>query len=153
MNSSLFVEKFFVGLTEMLEKIMLNQASLIVVVSEVLKKELINKNYDQEKIKVIPNGVDLSIFKPKSSDKLKEKLKIKNNIVVGFSGTFGFWHGIDVLEKAIKLINKSNIECYFLMIGDGYYRKKMENEFLNSNNLIFTKKNSIFRNGRISLFM
>ena len=47
-----------------------------------------------------------------------KKLKIKNNIVVGFSGTFGFWHGIDVLEKAIKLINKSNIECYFLMIGD-----------------------------------
>ena len=43
-NSSFFIEKIFIKITKILEKIMLNQASIIIAVSSVLKDELEKKD-------------------------------------------------------------------------------------------------------------
>jgi glycosyltransferase involved in cell wall biosynthesis len=140
-NSSLYFEKMLLFFTNRLERIMLNQASLIVVVSNVLKEELLSKGYDKSKIMVVPNGVDTNKFNSNIDNDLIEKLNLsKDKITVGFSGTFGFWHGVDTLEESIKLINNSErINCQFLMIGDGFYRKQMQNNLQEYNNIIFTK--------------
>src|SRR4029077_9812912 len=42
--------------------------------------------------------------------------------VVGFSGTFGGWHGVDVLAAAIPLICAQVPEAKFLLIGDGNFK-------------------------------
>ena len=58
-NSSFFIEKIFVKITKILEKIMLNQASIIIAVSSVLKDELEKKGYNN--VFVVTNGVNANV--------------------------------------------------------------------------------------------
>src|SRR5439155_13764032 len=46
--------------------------------------------------------------------------------VVGFSGTFGGWHGIDVLAAAIPKICARAPEAKFLLIGDGSQKAMLD---------------------------
>ena len=140
-NSPLFIEKILLYFTNKLEKIMLNQSSIIVVVSQVLKDELLSKGFEESKIIVVPNGVDTKKFISNSDNDLYKKLNLsKNKITIGFSGTFGFWHGVDTLEQSIKLVNDTKkINCQFLLIGDGFYRKQMQNSLKKFSNVTFTK--------------
>ncbi len=141
MNSTLNFEKILIFFTNQLEKIMLKESSIIVVVSNVLRDELISKGYNESKIIVIPNGVDIQKFRNITNNDIANKINLsKDKITIGFSGTFGFWHGVDTLEDAIKIINDSKkVDCQFLMIGDGFYRKKMQNALKHYKNVVFTK--------------
>ena len=57
-----------------------------------------------------------NIFKANNND-LKSNLKIdKNQKIVCFSGSFGFWHGVDIMEEAINKLNEQNINCHFLWL-------------------------------------
>ena len=42
--------------------------------------------------------------------------------VIGFTGTFGGWHGIDVLSEAIPRICREAPDAKFLLIGDGNFK-------------------------------
>lgn len=99
------------------------QATLISVVSEPIRDELIKRNINPEKIVVNPNGVDLSAYSPGTQEE-KESLRAKlgwnsSHRVVGFTGTFGGWHGIPILAEAIPLICQKAPDVKFLFIGDG----------------------------------
>lgn len=124
------------------EKTILNQADIIVVVSDVLKRKLINDGISKNKILVSPNGVDISFFK--DNDQLGNEVKTayglsNKKVVIGFSGTFGNWHGIPELTKAIKRLSHMP-EVGFLLIGDGLYKAQMEKELSNINQVKFTGK-------------
>lgn len=109
------------------EKSVLKKSDVIVTVSEVLKDELIEFGIQQEKIMVLPNGVDPEFFvdDPAMGQEIRKKYDIsQDKNVVGFAGTFGRWHGIDELTDAIVQLKEDNFE--FLLMGDGMMRKKME---------------------------
>ena len=98
------------------------QATLINVVSEPIKDDLVGRGIDPDKILVNPNGVDLGTYAPgiNESASVREGLGLKNSIpVVGFIGTFGGWHGIDILAEALPDICKRNPDVCLLLIGDG----------------------------------
>jgi len=117
-----------------IENYNLKNASLIVVVSQPLKDDLVKLGIPEKRILVNPNGVDIVKFNPKVTKsekckKLRQKLGIdKNKILVGFSGTFGIWHGIHQLTEAIDEILKKKLisNIYFLLIGNGPFKKEME---------------------------
>jgi glycosyltransferase involved in cell wall biosynthesis len=73
---------------------------------------------------VNPNGVDTDIFCPKVNGSLvREELGIgKDEIVVGFSGTFGEWHGIPTLSQALPMVIATNERVRWLLLGDGSLR-------------------------------
>ncbi len=102
------------------------QASAINVVSDVVALELIERGVSSEKILVNPNGADPDIFKPiTTAAKAQNKLALgwqANDIVIGFTGTFGAWHGIDVLADLIPNICQQHTHVKFLLIGDGSLR-------------------------------
>jgi len=108
------------------EKYILAHSNLIVVVSKALKQSLIELGMSEDKILVNPNGVDIQKFHPRDNKFIQsERSKFglpQDKIIVGFSGTFGPWHGIPDLIEAIDRINhdqfwKENI--VFLLIGEG----------------------------------
>ena len=104
------------------------------VVSDVLKQELLRQfDLPPEKIHVNPNGVDVEEFSdtidaegffqtlPKE---LQERWRGK--FLCGFVGTFGEWHGVEVLAKAVKPTVERNSRVHFLLIGDGKLRSSVE---------------------------
>jgi len=108
------------------EEAAFRQATLINVVSDAVGESLIARGVDRTKILVNPNGADPDIYAPAGPD---ERAAIRSELgfeasdrVVGFSGTFGGWHGVDVLAAAIPRICQESPHAKFLLIGDGPYK-------------------------------
>ncbi|MDG1476954.1 MAG: glycosyltransferase family 4 protein [Vicingaceae bacterium] len=111
-------------LVSRVEKYTLKNATYIVVVSDVLKNDLINNGVDAKKILVNPNGVDETIYHPAlNAPELKVEVAGDKKNVIGFIGTFGQWHGSLILAKAIddlyKLFPERLNDTQFLLIGEG----------------------------------
>ncbi|SHJ53091.1 glycosyltransferase family 4 protein [Propionispora hippei] len=111
-------------LVKFVEHYNLKYADIIVVVSEVLKEDLILAGVDSNKILVNPNGVDIKQFSSnKQGGKIRLQYGLDCHIVVGFIGTFGQWHGVLELARAISYFYKHNQNLLdkvkFLLIGDG----------------------------------
>ena len=111
-------------LPQKIEMLNLQYARLIVTVSEQLKKELCGRGLESTKIIVCPNGVDTSLFNPNIQPFYNPKIHyFKDKIVFGFLGTFGPWHGTDLLvesfAKACEISPDFRINAHLIMIGDG----------------------------------
>ncbi|MFQ5585216.1 MAG: glycosyltransferase family 4 protein [Thermodesulfobacteriota bacterium] len=105
---------------ERAELLNLKAADLVVVVSKILKDELMERGIREERVLVNPNGVDQDRFRPDLDGReIRERHDLKGKVVVGFLGTFGRWHGAEVLAKAVKDVVAKNTKVHFLMIGDG----------------------------------
>jgi glycosyltransferase involved in cell wall biosynthesis len=103
----------------------LSKASKILV-SNIPSKEIMKSYYkiNEEKISIVPNGVDLSFFKTKNKD--------PNKIV--FSGVMYHHRGLDVLLDAAPKIVKQVPETKFVLLGDGPEMKKLK-EIVKQKNL------------------
>jgi glycosyltransferase involved in cell wall biosynthesis len=132
-SSTLWVVKFWQSQNNTIphrlswsEPFNLRSANLITVVSEPLKRNLISMGLPAERILVNPNAVDTDKFKsasPQECSGLKAALGIAaGQMVVGFSSTFGEWHGIPELTDAIREINRDRFwrnKLFFLLLGNG----------------------------------
>ena len=119
-----------------IEQTILEAADLVVVVSEAMRNQLLDRGIANERILVCPNGVNPEIFHPnQASTEIRQKHGFGNNdIVFGFIGSFGPWHGTDVLTAAfLNLLQTRNDlqgRVHLAMIGDGpalpVIREKLE---------------------------
>jgi glycosyltransferase involved in cell wall biosynthesis len=125
----------FVRLIKRIEDVALAAASIIVVVSEALRRELIAQGVPSEKIIVNPAAVDPRRFQSSQPrrDRMRADLEILDgDVLVAFVGSFSHWHGIDVLERAIlRLVDgrdgsPKTPHLRFLLVGDGPLKRDME---------------------------
>lgn len=131
-----------------IEEYNLKNSTLIVVVSAPLKEILMEKGVEEQKIMVNPNGVDPESYYPLiQANSIAKKYGLENYKVVGFIGTFGQWHGVVEMARAIELFFRSNQnmtnEVKFLLIGDGKLIPEVKKIISNSGyqeNVIFTGK-------------
>jgi glycosyltransferase involved in cell wall biosynthesis len=108
---------------QLVERINLRAADRVIVVSRVLRDELASRGVPATKIVLNPNGVDPFIFRPDlSGRRIREQLGAGSDVVVGFSGTFGAWHGIPALASALMLVLVTRPNARFLLMGDGPLR-------------------------------
>jgi len=116
----LFHEKLITSI----EMLNLKVADLVVVVSETSRQELVQRGIDDSRILVNPNGVDTKLYGPHiDGNEIRRFYNIEDKLVVGFIGTFGPWHGADVLVQAFGILlsrrkdfcNKARL----ILIGDG----------------------------------
>jgi glycosyltransferase involved in cell wall biosynthesis/ubiquinone/menaquinone biosynthesis C-methylase UbiE len=114
------------------EEVAFRQATAISVISEHVKSDLVARGVDERRILVNPNGADLESYAPAPPE---EKQRIRSSLgfverdrVVGFTGTFGGWHGVDVLAAGIPRICAAAPDVQFLIIGDGTHKPQLDAE-------------------------
>lgn len=116
-------------LLHIVENYNLRHAHKIVVVSQVLKDQLIERGFKPEKIEINLNGVDIDLFCPArlmlERKRVRQELRVMERFVIGFSGTFGPWHGVDVLAYVIPKIIRKHKRAHFLMMGDGPLKNQL----------------------------
>ena len=61
-------------------------------------------------------------------DPRRARVRRPTTPVIGFTGTFGGWHGVDVLAGAIPTICERAPRAQFLLIGDGNYKHLVDQE-------------------------
>jgi glycosyltransferase involved in cell wall biosynthesis len=109
------------------EEASLRHARLVVTISEPLADDLVSRGIERERVVWHPNGVDADRFSPDrfATDEI-QALRAHHGlqpdaVIVTFVGTFGHWHGADVLARAIRLNADAAREAgaRFLLVGDG----------------------------------
>ena len=121
---------FSYKVAEIMEKRCLDAASLIIVVSNALRDDLILRGVSTKKILVSENGVDIDEYDVRKLNKKKRKkitneYRIGSKKVIGFIGTFGLWHGTTEIVEAAKILVEKYRDVIFLMVGDGVTAKKV----------------------------
>lgn len=109
------------NISEKIERLTFEKADLITCVSRPLKQQLVEMGIDEQKIIVTPNGVNTEMYRPDiQGNGIRKKYGIgENKVVIGFIGTFGAWHGAEILAKAFAKLNEECQNVHLLMIGDG----------------------------------
>lgn len=116
-------------LQERIERACLTQASLIVVVSEPLRDQLLERGIERERILVNPNGVDtdaLGPFREGTPADWRRRTGLPEAPTIGFIGTFGLWHGVLELPAMIAVVAQTNPDARWVLIGDGQHRAAVE---------------------------
>jgi glycosyltransferase involved in cell wall biosynthesis len=109
---------------ERIELLNLRGADLVVVVSQALREHLVARGIDEGKILVNPNRVDADRYSPDvSGDVVRKRYGIEGKLVIGFVGTFGPWHGAEVLTDAFGILLQAypglRQNTRLMMIGTG----------------------------------
>ena len=74
---------------------------------------------------------------------VRGKYNLKDSFVFGFIGTFGHWHGIEMLERIIPIVCDKYPQARFLLIGDGSLKQSLEEsvkKYIDSGQVILTGK-------------
>jgi len=106
------------------EKEAAQKADVVVTVSNYSLTRIVSL-YDisEEKIRVVPNGVDAERFKPNEAGEAKAKYGLTDKQVVLFVGRLIPRKGLTyLLEAALKVI-KENPQTIFMVVGNGPLRK------------------------------
>ena len=104
---------------------------IITISAQVKKDTLSTFNIPKNKVKLIPNGFDQTIFRKKDIDRqqfLKQYRleKIEKKRVISFVGKFTEFKGIDVLLNAAEKVQERMDDVVFFLAGDGELRDNME---------------------------
>jgi glycosyltransferase involved in cell wall biosynthesis len=101
-------------------------ADVVLPVSEALADIVQKVGVAEDRIHVIPNGVDLSSFvSSPDSAKLRRELKLENRTVLGFVGFVRPWHGLDRIIEILANCGHM-LDLHLLIVGDGPARPNLE---------------------------
>jgi glycosyltransferase involved in cell wall biosynthesis len=106
------------GLLERLERRNLRDASLVVVVSEPLGRHVRDQGVPADRVLVNPNGVDvnqLAPYRELSAAQWRQRVGLADVPTVGFIGSFGPWHGVELLPALIESVP----EAQWVLVGGG----------------------------------
>ncbi|MDN5838457.1 MAG: glycosyltransferase family 4 protein [Yaniella sp.] len=117
-------------------------ADRVITITNALREELINRGVDEHKITVVPNGVEVSRFKPRErNEDLAVRLGIQSKTVIGYVGSILDYEGLGLLIDAAHQLKQERDDVAFLLVGDGaelaQFRERVESEGL-SDIVIFT---------------
>ncbi|MHA1250022.1 MAG: glycosyltransferase family 4 protein [Candidatus Helarchaeota archaeon] len=118
----LLIHSFF----QIFGRFFLNNATIITAPN---KKESfwLRKYTKLDKFIVVPNGVDHKRFKPRNKKECKKILQIPNDnkIYLLFIGRLVFQKGVDILIKALHILNSKNKNINLIIVGKGNLKPKL----------------------------
>ena len=111
---------FFEQLGDRVERANLVSADLVVVVSDALRDEVTARGVSPDRVLVNSNAVDPARYHPGiDGGPVRKRLGVEGRLLIGFIGTFGLWHGAEVLAQAVRPVAAKLPEAHFLFVGDG----------------------------------
>ncbi|MCK4442125.1 MAG: glycosyltransferase family 4 protein, partial [Sulfurovaceae bacterium] len=120
------------------ERFAYREADYIISLLPTAKDYFIQEGMSSDKFVYLPNGIEV---KPKKDIKLSKKVISqipKDKFIIAYTGTVGIANNLDYLIDVANLL-KSNNKIYFIILGQGGERKRLEDRVkeLELNNFTF----------------
>ena len=109
------------GLSRALESFALHHADEVTTICEGLRRDIAVRGIPAERVTVIPNAVDASLFRfaLDADPHLRRTLRLEDAFVVGFVGSFYGYEGLDVLLEAARRMLPRHPNLRVLLVGGG----------------------------------
>ena len=103
-----------------LETLAASEADRVLALSEGLRREMIERGIDPNKVRLAPNCVDAAAFKPVPKDeRLAHRLGLGDRYVLGFLGSLEHYEGLDDLLEATSQLVREGLNLAVLIVGEG----------------------------------
>jgi len=117
--------RLLVAIVRRVERAIYRYARVIVINSPGFIPFLEGIGIPAEKIKLVPNGVDLDIFRPDmDGNAIRDRYGVRNQTVGVYAGSLGMANDIETILRAAEMTKDENI-C-FILVGDGKERRNLE---------------------------
>ena len=129
-NSPFFLESgterkslVLTGLARRREIAAYRRCDVLVCVSHALKDVIVREaGIARDKVLVIPNGVDTTIFDPHQH----RPRRLHKGLTLGFVGYMIAWQGLDILFRAVAHLRDEGRIIHLTLVGDGPVRGALE---------------------------
>ena len=108
-------------LSRALESFALRRADQITTICEGLRRDIGIRGIPSERITVIPNAVDATMFRfgVEANPALRRSLGLDGATVIGFAGSFYGYEGLDLLLEAARRMLPRHPNLRVLLVGGG----------------------------------
>jgi glycosyltransferase involved in cell wall biosynthesis len=122
------LDKSFRLYTSLFGKQIFSIPNKVILYCERLKRYAIQVGVPQEKIEVIPTGIDLNKFNSNiDGNQLRNEFAIsKDETMILFVGLLKPRKGVDRIIKVMKKLTEKKLNVKMVIVGDGPYRDKYE---------------------------
>jgi hypothetical protein len=121
-KTSSFIYKYWDSMNKKAYK----YADELITISSVMK-EVISRNVESSKIKIIYPWVDTSFIKPiqKEDNSFIKKINLFGKKIILYSGNMGATHDLITPLKVANELSETHTNHHFLFIGDGVQKKNL----------------------------
>jgi glycosyltransferase involved in cell wall biosynthesis len=110
-----------------LENEICHQADRVFVITEALRREMAGRGVPEDRMIVLPNGVDAARFAPRQRDsELERELGVVGKTIIGYAGGLVDYEGVDLLLEAIAALSQQRDDFHLIVVGDGHYQVRLE---------------------------
>jgi glycosyltransferase involved in cell wall biosynthesis len=121
-----------------MEKHVMHSVDKIITLSQALKNLMLSWGVSSDKITVIPNTVDTTLFQPKSSNQtLMQTYQLHGKVVIGFIGSLSKYEGLKELILAVDSLIQQGFNLALMIVGEGREKHNLQ-QLAHSEQIIFT---------------
>lgn len=109
-----------------MERWMYRGADLILLLSEGMQSNLERKGVPAEKLRIIPNSVDLKELRniDFSGTPFRERCGLADEFVILYSGNLGIKHNVEIIAECAEALREEP-EFRFVVVGDGAAKESL----------------------------
>lgn len=105
-------------------------ADAVVTVSGPLRDHVVSLGVLPERVHVLPNGVDTTLFRSGPPEKsVRTRWGLGPGPVLGFVGGLRAWHGTEDLPALLEKLEPRHPDLQMVIAGDGPLRSEIQGEF------------------------
>lgn len=110
-----------------MEVFVASQADAVLVISPQIRDELLRRGIAQERITLLPEGVDAAALLPLTRDTgfARQHLLSAKVPVIGFAGTFAEHEGLELLLQAANILRGRKAQFQIALAGDGAAHERL----------------------------
>src|SRR2546428_5910871 len=115
------------GLAAQAERWALLQADAVLAVSSPLRDHVVSLGVKPDRVHVVPNGVDATLFQPGPTEpSIRARWGLGAGPILGFVGGLRPWHGVDALSTLVERLVQRYRGLRLVIVGDGPLRGELE---------------------------
>ncbi len=119
--------KAFIKLSYNLEKLIYHKSEMIISVTKYIKKALINKGIEPDKIEVVYNGIEADFAAKKLNERIAfmDEKKQEGFFLVIYAGILGLAQNLTTVLQAAKKLKQEKV--FFIIAGSGPQEEYLHN--------------------------